>query len=200
MTPERRDRGGRGTDSAPSRTRHCRLAAVGLAVIGSSPSSTGGHRSRRAEPAGTSCVHSIVVLPFLDMSARTDQRYLADGVAEEILNRPSQYRQPEGDGADIGLRHFATWPSTCPEIAAAPGCRLRSRGQRAQVRRARAHHGAAHRRADQRPCLVARPTTARSMTCSTSRTRSQRPWRKPCRLTLGGDAARPQPLPNVAGL
>jgi TolB-like protein/DNA-binding winged helix-turn-helix (wHTH) protein/Flp pilus assembly protein TadD len=33
---------------------------------------------------------SIAVLPFLDMSAESDQRYFSDGVTEEILNRLSQ--------------------------------------------------------------------------------------------------------------
>ena len=34
--------------------------------------------------------HSIAVLPFLDMSEAQDQRYLSDGITEEILNHLSQ--------------------------------------------------------------------------------------------------------------
>src|SRR5688572_4784057 len=60
------------------------LAAIGVAVYFS-------RSPRNAEPpADTAAVHSIVVLPFLDMSAEKDQGYFADGVAEEILNRLSQ--------------------------------------------------------------------------------------------------------------
>lgn len=43
-----------------------------------------------APPAGE--VASIVVLPFVDMSAAQDQAYFSDGVTEEILNRLSQAR------------------------------------------------------------------------------------------------------------
>ena len=41
------------------------------------------------EPA-TAATTSIAVLPFLDMSESKDQRYLADGVTEEILNHLAQ--------------------------------------------------------------------------------------------------------------
>lgn len=40
--------------------------------------------THRASPATK---NSIAVLPFVDMSAAQDQRYLADGIADEILNR-----------------------------------------------------------------------------------------------------------------
>jgi len=42
----------------------------------------------RTQSAATT--HSIAVLPFLDMSEAKDQRYLSDGVTEEILNHLSQ--------------------------------------------------------------------------------------------------------------
>jgi len=62
------------------------LAAIGVAIyVSRSP--------QIAElPSGATAVHSIVVLPFLDMSAEKDQGYFADGMAEEILNRLAQSR------------------------------------------------------------------------------------------------------------
>src|SRR5688572_16215205 len=60
------------------------LATIGVAVyLSRSPPIA-------EPPAGAATVHSIVVLPFLDMSAEKDQGYFADGVAEEILNRLAQ--------------------------------------------------------------------------------------------------------------
>ena len=41
-------------------------------------------------PAPGVTTHSIAVLPFLDMSERRDQHYLADGMTEEILNHLAQ--------------------------------------------------------------------------------------------------------------
>jgi len=62
------------------------LAAIGVAVYFS-------RLPPVAEPPpNAAAVHSIVVLPFLDMSAEKDQGYFADGVAEEILNRLAQSR------------------------------------------------------------------------------------------------------------
>ena len=48
--------------------------------------------ARAPSPASAATIHSIAVLPFLDMSETKDQRYLADGVTEEILNHLSQSR------------------------------------------------------------------------------------------------------------
>jgi TolB-like protein/DNA-binding winged helix-turn-helix (wHTH) protein len=42
-------------------------------------------QSARSPPTATR--NSIAVLPFVDMSAAQDQRYLSDGIAEEILDR-----------------------------------------------------------------------------------------------------------------
>ena len=42
------------------------------------------------ESRATVPMHSIAVLPFLDMSPEQDQAYLADGIAEEILNLLAQ--------------------------------------------------------------------------------------------------------------
>ena len=45
---------------------------------------------RTQSTAGAATTHSIAVLPFLDMSEAKDQRYLSDGVTEEILNHLTQ--------------------------------------------------------------------------------------------------------------
>jgi TolB-like protein/DNA-binding winged helix-turn-helix (wHTH) protein/Flp pilus assembly protein TadD len=86
-----------GNDPAPPAVRRSRrwilafVAAVALAAIG-----VVAYLSRlppiAVQPPGAAAVHSIVVLPFLDMSAEKDQGYFADGVAEEILNRLAQSR------------------------------------------------------------------------------------------------------------
>ena len=46
----------------------------------------GGLRPTVPEESTGPPVHSIAVLPFVDMSPNSDQQYLADGIAEEILN------------------------------------------------------------------------------------------------------------------
>ena len=45
---------------------------------------------RAGRPSVGAAIKSIAVLPFADMSKAGDQQYIADGVAEEILNRLSQ--------------------------------------------------------------------------------------------------------------
>src|SRR6185436_11137294 len=45
-------------------------------------------RPRESAPrTAAAATNSIAVLPFVDMSATQDQRYLSDGIADEILNR-----------------------------------------------------------------------------------------------------------------
>jgi len=58
--------------------------ASGLAAAASQPATT----ASATLPAvtGASAARSIGVLPFSDMSAERDQEYLADGIAEEIIN------------------------------------------------------------------------------------------------------------------
>jgi TolB-like protein/Tfp pilus assembly protein PilF len=58
--------------------------ASGLAAAASQP----GPKAPATLPAvtGASSARSIAVLPFSDMSAERDQEYLADGIAEEIIN------------------------------------------------------------------------------------------------------------------
>ena len=58
--------------------------ASGLAAPASQPATT----ASATLPAvtGASAARSIGVLPFSDMSAERDQEYLADGIAEEIIN------------------------------------------------------------------------------------------------------------------
>ena len=51
----------------------------------------GGDTSAPTRPGEAQAgLNSVAVLPFVDMSAGHDQRYLADGIAEEILNRLAQ--------------------------------------------------------------------------------------------------------------
>ena len=66
------------------------IAGIMLAVAGAwFAASRWGDRpppeSARSPPSATK--NSIAVLPFVDMSAAQDQRYLSDGIAEEILDR-----------------------------------------------------------------------------------------------------------------
>ncbi len=60
------------------------LLAGGAWLVGSRLSEPQRGVTHRAAAATT---NSIAVLPFVDMSAAQDQRYLADGIADEILNR-----------------------------------------------------------------------------------------------------------------
>jgi len=59
--------------------------ATGLAEVASQPAPAA---TTATVPAvtGASVARSIAVLPFSDMSADRDQEYLADGIAEEIIN------------------------------------------------------------------------------------------------------------------
>jgi TolB-like protein/Flp pilus assembly protein TadD len=80
------------------RSRRTLLAGAGgvvmllaiLAVLLAGHDLLGGRPKARsaAEPA-----QSIAVLPFVDMSARKDQEYFADGLAEELLNALAQIPQ-----------------------------------------------------------------------------------------------------------
>ena len=153
----------RGSPPPPARTIALAaavvLAAIGVAVYFSrSPPIA-------EPPAEPAAVHSIVVLPFLDMSAEKDQGYFADGVAEEILNRLSQSSNLRVIGADVGLRASRPGPRRAADRRA-PGCRLRPRGQRAQVRRSRCASRRSSSTPHQRRTSGRRPTTARWTTCS----------------------------------
>jgi TolB-like protein len=57
-----------------------------------------------AAPAAAPAGQSIAVLPFLVMSPKHDQEYLADGVAEEILNALAQVEQVARGGAHFLFR------------------------------------------------------------------------------------------------
>lgn len=87
-----------GDELAPPAVRRARPwvlaagAAAVLAAIGVSAYLS--LSSLDVEPSpDAAAVHSIVVLPFLDMSPETDQGYFADGVTEEILNRLAQSKE-----------------------------------------------------------------------------------------------------------
>jgi adenylate cyclase len=43
-------------------------------------------KKNKSEPEGQSWTHSIVVMPFADMSPNRDQEFFCDGMAEEIIN------------------------------------------------------------------------------------------------------------------
>lgn len=87
-----------------SRRRRPRLAAVAIAVVLVSSSSAWLLRKRDQAPppanadastsaataSATQARPSLAVLPFADLSQARDQDYLADGLAEEILNQLAQ--------------------------------------------------------------------------------------------------------------
>ena len=117
---------------------------------------------------------SIAVLPFDDMSETKDQAYLADGIAEEILDKLNQSpdlrviaRTSSFSFRGSGLEHRGH--RTQAEGLAHPG------RQRPQVRRQRARDCAAHRNCRQLPPLVAVLSSAGSATCLRFRMRSPRP-------------------------
>ena len=61
------------------------LLAAGAWIVASRVSDQPPRESAPRTPAAAT--NSIAVLPFVDMSAAQDQRYLSDGIADEILNR-----------------------------------------------------------------------------------------------------------------
>ena len=88
------------TGTARTNAHQARLAALGsmaaaLALVGGwAYIGDGGSRAIRVEePAALVVKHSVAVLPFVDRSADGRQTWLADGLAEEILN--SLARLPE---------------------------------------------------------------------------------------------------------
>lgn len=86
--------------NAGARRRRPRLAAVAMAVVLVSSGSAWLLRKHNAAPppapTGTAVATaastrpSLAVLPFADLSQAQDQSYLADGLAEEILNQLAQ--------------------------------------------------------------------------------------------------------------
>lgn len=75
----------------PPRRRWLALAAMAAGLIAVAAALLYWNAPDRAEgPAAAATTHAIAVLPFLDMSEAKDQRYLADGVTEEILNHLAQ--------------------------------------------------------------------------------------------------------------
>ena len=122
------------------------------------------------EAAAAPDAKSIAVLPFTDMTAKKDQEYLADGMAEELLNllakvpdliviaRTSSFAFKGEKIDDRGDREQ-------PERRPRPG------RQRPHVRQSAAHDGAAGSPPTARTC-GRKPTIARSTTCSRCRTTS----------------------------
>jgi TolB-like protein len=64
---------------------------------------------------------SIAVLPFTDMSQKKDQEYLADGMAEEILNQLAEVPDLVVPARTSSF-YFKGKQTKIPDIAAA-GCR-----------------------------------------------------------------------------
>ena len=88
---------------------------------------------------------SIAVLPFVNMSGDPEQEYFSDGITEDIIS----------DLSKVSALHVLSRNTTFTfkgkaveigQIAPAVEGRICHRRQRAQGRRARAHHGAADRR------------------------------------------------------
>ena len=82
--------------AGPVRTRWPRLAAAAAAVLLAATAAAWLlHKDDGAAPDAASAVAvpappSLAVLPFADLSRSHDQEYLADGLAEEILNQLAQ--------------------------------------------------------------------------------------------------------------
>ena len=87
---------------------------------------------------------SVAVLPFVDMSEKKDQEYLADGMTEEIID----LLESPGftcSGANIIVLFQGKvrgHPNHCPQAS----CHARIGRQRAQIRKSFAHHGPANPR------------------------------------------------------
>lgn len=72
-------------------SRAPRWAAFAVALIGLA--TWGILQWTRSEPGQNAApIHSLAVLPFVNMSADPDQEYFADGVAEELLNTLARFR------------------------------------------------------------------------------------------------------------
>jgi TolB-like protein/lipoprotein NlpI len=71
----------------PARVRRSALLAGAGVILGSAVAGLVVHRySRPPDVAQGVATPSIAVLPFVDMSPQKDQEYLADGIAEQILD------------------------------------------------------------------------------------------------------------------
>ncbi|HET7842593.1 MAG TPA: tetratricopeptide repeat protein, partial [Xanthomonadales bacterium] len=84
-------RSGLARDGTPARKGTARLFAVVVVLLTTLALAVWLARSERfedsARPASDAPPNSIAVLPFNDMSPNKDQRWFADGVAEELLDR-----------------------------------------------------------------------------------------------------------------
>jgi TolB-like protein/Tfp pilus assembly protein PilF len=83
-------RSGLARDGTPARKGTARLFAVFVVLLTTSALAVWLARSEKLDggrPASDAPPNSIAVLPFDDMSPNKDQRWFADGVAEELLDR-----------------------------------------------------------------------------------------------------------------
>ncbi len=76
--------------AVPRRMQRGWIAAAVLALLGTGVWYFQAHTARVAAPAAASAQPALAVLPFADLSQAHDQEYLADGLAEEILNQLAQ--------------------------------------------------------------------------------------------------------------
>ena len=116
----------------------------------------------------------MVVLPFVDMSPGKDQEYFCHGVTEEIISTLTPRSRDACDLANVGVRlsgQGCRGHRDRPAVARRHG----ARGQRAQGRRPRAHHGAARERRATATRSGRSVSIASSRTSSRFRTRSPRP-------------------------
>jgi DNA-binding winged helix-turn-helix (wHTH) protein/tetratricopeptide (TPR) repeat protein len=130
------------------------------------PATPWSERSQRDPPA-------IAVLPFTNMSGDPEQEYFSDGISEDIITALSKLRW----FFVIARNSSFMYKGKSVDLAAGrrrPRRALRTRRQRAQGRRPRAHHRTAQRRQHQQPPVGRALTIAASPTCSPCRTRSPR--------------------------
>jgi len=118
----------RATAALPRRRRGLVIGAIGVLAllltavlvrvwIGSQhAASAADTRVAATTPAATRSEQSIAILPFVDMSEHHDQEYLADGMAEEIINLLAQ-----APGLLVSARtssfHFKGAPTKIADIA-----------------------------------------------------------------------------------
>ena len=95
---------------------------------------------------------AIAVLPFTNMSGDPEQEYFSDGISEDIITALSKLRWFFVIARNSSFVYKGK-AVHMKQVAEELGVGYVRRGQRAQERRPRAHHGAAQRRRDRQPHL-----------------------------------------------
>ena len=139
---------------------------------------------------------AIAVLPFTNMSGDPEQEYFSDGISEDIVTALSKLRWFFVNCAQLLVRLQG---QGCPLEAGRQGTRRRlcGRGQRAQERRACAHHRPAQRCDHRQPHLggALRPRPRRRV-CGAGRDHRSDRRRNRTEALCGGTFPRP---PQAAG-